>query len=116
MGRWRCQATPGEEAEPNGGGVFVSGGRHTAKADLGDRLGGNPWMWPGRSCGPALFQGPAWREHGDIGRDGDSNVRYYNLHGFNVLRPGGLEWVPNPTLTGGGYQRRPLEGISLDLA
>ena len=57
-------------------GVFVSGGPQTPGADLADWPGGNPWMWPGRSVGPGLFQGAAWREHGDVGRDGDSNVRY----------------------------------------
>jgi hypothetical protein len=33
-------------------------------------------MWPGRSGGPELFKDAAWHEHGYIGRERDSNVRY----------------------------------------
>jgi hypothetical protein len=33
-------------------------------------------MWPGKSGGPGLFKDAAWRERGDDGRNGDSNVRY----------------------------------------
>ncbi len=75
--------------------------------------------WEGRPT--ELFKDAAWREHGDVGRDGDSNVRYCNLHGLNLLDLPGLKWFclpKNRTLTGGGiyYQRRPLEAISLALA
>lgn len=86
---------PGAVQSGFGGGVFVSEDPRLLAADLGDWLGENPWMWPGRSASGrdrAAYAIPVRARHGGIGSDGDSDVRYCNPHGFNLLRPIGPKW------------------------